>query len=47
MASKDHEIWCTACHKRWQMTTLGQLQSLDGQTEFSHILIGMNLKENM
>ncbi len=37
MASKDHEIWCTACHKRWQMTTLGQLQSLDGQTEFSHI----------
>lgn len=37
MSSKGHEIFCTACNKRWVMDELGQLTATTGTTEFSHI----------
>lgn len=37
MDSKDTELFCTACGKRWQMNEDGSLSALNGETEFSHI----------
>ena len=37
MGSAGVEIFCNHCGKRWKMTELGELQALEGETEFSHI----------
>lgn len=37
MNSKDHTIFCEACHKTYEMSTLGQLKATEGKTEFAHI----------
>ena len=37
MNSKGIHLFCEECGKKWEMTTLGELKSLDGNTEFSHI----------
>lgn len=37
MDSKGEEIFCKHCGKRWRMTRLGELQALEGETEFTHI----------
>lgn len=31
------ELFCKACGKRWVMSELGELQAVNGETEFSHI----------
>ena len=36
MNSKGTEIFCEACSKRWQLTEYGQLQAVEGETEFVH-----------
>ena len=37
MSSKGDTIKCEHCGKAWQMTELGELTALSGDTEFSHI----------
>lgn len=37
MSSKDTEIFCTACGKRWNLNEDGTLSALQGETEFSHV----------
>lgn len=37
MASKGTELFCTACGKRWNWNEDGNLQALEGETEFTHI----------
>lgn len=37
MYSKDTKLWCDSCKKEWEMTELGELKALNGETEFSHI----------
>lgn len=37
MNSDKEELWCEHCHKRWRMSTLGELSAVEGETEFSHI----------
>ena len=37
MDSKGTEIFCKHCGKRWHMTELGELQAVEGETEFSHV----------
>ena len=37
MASKDTEVFCTECGKRWNMNQDGTLTATTGETEFSHI----------
>ena len=37
MGTKDTEIFCKACGKRWHMQENGQLKALSGETEFPHI----------
>ena len=37
MASEGEELFCQSCGKRWHMSEYGQLQALEGDTEFSHI----------
>ncbi len=37
MSSKDSELFCTECGKRWNLQEDGSLVSLNGETEFSHI----------
>ena len=37
MTSGGTTICCQACSKEWEMTELGELRALNGQTEFSHI----------
>jgi len=37
MSSKGSELFCEACGKRWQLQEDGQLQALEGETEFPHI----------
>ena len=37
MASSGTQLCCDHCGKRWEMTELGELQALTGDTEFSHI----------
>ncbi len=37
MNSKDHILFCEECGKQWEMTELGEMKALTGETEFSHI----------
>ena len=37
MRTQGTHLFCEACGKRWEMTELGELRALDGETEFSHI----------
>ena len=37
MNTKGIHLFCEECGKKWEMTELGELQALDGETEFSHI----------
>lgn len=37
MRSSGAQLCCSHCGKVWEMTELGELKSLDGPTEFSHI----------
>ena len=37
MNSKGIHLFCEECGKKWEMTELGQMRALDGETEFSHI----------
>lgn len=37
MYSEGTQLWCEHCGKHWEMTEYGQLQAVDGETEFSHI----------
>ena len=37
MKSEGTTLTCTACGKVWNMTEYGQLEAVDGKTEFSHI----------
>ena len=31
------ELWCNACGKRWRQNEYGQMEALEGETEFFHI----------
>ena len=37
MYSKGTRLWCNACKKAWEMSELGELSAVNGETEFSHI----------
>ena len=37
MYSEGIHLWCEACGKKWEMTELGELKALEGETEYSHI----------
>ena len=37
MLGKGTTITCGACGKTWELTTLGELKALEGETEISHI----------
>ena len=37
MASEGAEIFCKSCGKRWLLREDGDLQALEGETEFSHV----------
>ncbi|MBR5065471.1 MAG: hypothetical protein IKX09_04400 [Oscillospiraceae bacterium] len=37
MSSSGTVLRCDACGKEWNMNELGELEALDGETEFSHI----------
>ena len=37
MEGKGIYLTCHACGKQWEMTELGQLQALEGDTEYAHI----------
>ena len=37
MVGKGEEIVCNACGKRYYLTPLGELEAINGETEFSHI----------
>ncbi len=37
MTSKGIHLTCEHCKKQWEMTELGELKALKGETEFSHI----------
>ena len=37
MEGKGVELRCHACGKRYKLTSLGELEALDGETEFPHI----------
>ena len=37
MYSKGTALWCENCHKKWQMTELGEMKAEEGETEFPHI----------
>ena len=37
MQGKGIHLTCGACGKIWELTPLGQMQALEGETEFSHI----------
>jgi transcription elongation factor Elf1 len=37
MTSEGTQLICKHCGKRWNMTELGELEAVDGKTEFSHI----------
>lgn len=37
MDSDKHRLFCTNCGKQWEMTELGELKAVEGETEFSHI----------
>ncbi len=35
--SRDSEIWCRECGRRWQMNTLGELECQNGEDIFRHV----------
>lgn len=35
--SAGTKLWCRHCGKEWEMTEYGQMQAIEGETEFSHI----------
>jgi len=35
--SKDSDIWCNSCGKRWRMTELGEMKCLNGKDIFTHV----------
>lgn len=37
MYSEGTRLWCAACGKAWQMSTLSELSAEEGETEFVHI----------
>jgi len=37
MESQGSHLRCSRCGKKWEMTELGELRALEGETEFSHI----------
>ena len=37
MESAGIHLWCEACGKKWEMTELGELKALEGETEYPHI----------
>lgn len=37
MESKGSILSCSECKKEWELTTLGELRALEGETEFSHV----------
>ena len=37
MDSEGTQLFCKACGKRWEMSELGELSAVEGETEFSHI----------
>ncbi len=37
MNTKGTELFCEHCGKRWELTELGELRALEGETEFPHI----------
>ena len=37
MNSKGIHLFCEECGKRWELTELGELKALEGETEFSHV----------
>jgi len=37
MESSGTTLSCTACGKKWELTELGYLKALDGETEFDHV----------
>jgi len=37
MNSKGITLYCESCSKEWEMSELGELKALTGETEFSHI----------
>ena len=37
MTGKGTTLTCGQCGKQWELTPLGELQALEGETEFSHI----------
>ena len=37
MNSRGTQLFCEACGVAWEMTELGELQALEGETRFSHI----------
>jgi len=37
MHSEGTQLWCGTCGKRYEMNEYGQLNALEGETEFSHI----------
>lgn len=37
MKSEGVHLFCEECGKKWEMTELGELRALEGETEFSHI----------
>ena len=37
MHSKGTRLWCEHCGKEWEMTTLGEMKAIQGDTVFSHI----------
>ncbi|MBQ7089160.1 MAG: 1-acyl-sn-glycerol-3-phosphate acyltransferase [Clostridia bacterium] len=37
MASEGTHLFCRACGKRWELQEDGQLQALNGETEFPHV----------
>lgn len=52
MDSKLHYLWCDACHKKWELSELGELKATEGETEFSHVpdwyeWIRQNVKEEI
>ena len=37
MKGEGTHLACGCCGKRWELTTLGELKAVEGETEFSHI----------
>lgn len=36
-STKDSRLKCESCGKEWEMTTLGEIKAIEGETEISHI----------